>query len=59
MEVKVAQSCPTLWNHMDYTVYGLLLARILEKIAFPFSRGFSQLKDQTQVSHTVGIFFMS
>ena len=44
---------------MDYTVYGLLLARILEKVAFPFSRGFSQLKDQTQVSHTVGIFFMS
>ena len=30
-EVKVAQSCPTLCNHMDYTVQGILQARILEK----------------------------
>ena len=36
---------------MDYTVHGILQARILEWVAFPFSRGFSQLKDQTQVSH--------
>jgi len=36
---------------MDYTVHGILQARILEWVAFPFSRGSSQPKDQTQVSH--------
>ena len=33
-EVKVAQSCPTLCNPMDYTVHGSLQARILEGVAF-------------------------
>ena len=42
LEVKVAQSCPTLCDPMDYTVYGILQARILEWVAFPFSRGSSQ-----------------
>ena len=36
---------------MDYTVHGILQARILQWVAFPFSRGSSQLRDQTQVSH--------
>ena len=49
-EVKVAQSCPTLGNPMDYTVHGILQARILEWVAFPFSRGSSQPRDRTQVS---------
>ena len=40
--MKVAQSCPTLHNPMDYTVYGILQARILEWVAIPFSRGSSQ-----------------
>ena len=35
---------------MDYTVHGILLTRILEWVAFPFSRGSSQPRDQTQVS---------
>ena len=35
---------------MDYTVHGILQARILEWVAFPFSRGSSQPRDQTQVS---------
>ena len=43
--VKIAQSCPTLCNPMDYTVYGILQARILEWVAFPFSRGSSQPRD--------------
>ena len=34
--VKVAQSCPTLWDPMDYTVHGILQARILEWVAIPF-----------------------
>ena len=38
-EMKVAQSCPTLWDPMNYKVHGILQARILEWVAFPFSRG--------------------
>ena len=32
------QSCPTLCDPMNYTVHGILQARILEWVAFPFSR---------------------
>ena len=35
--VKRAQSCPTLCASMDYTVHGVLQARILEWVAFPVS----------------------
>ena len=56
-EVKVAQSCLTVWDSMDYTVHGILQARILESVAFPFSRGSSQPRDQIQVSHIAGRFF--
>ena len=44
---------------MDYTVHGILQDRILEWVAFPFSRGSSQPRDQTQVSHIDGRFFTS
>jgi len=44
---------------MDYTVHGILQARILEGIAVPFSRGPSQPRDQTQVSLIAGGFFTS
>ena len=44
---------------MDYTVRGILQARILEWVAFPFSRGSSQPRDQTPVSRTAGRFFAS
>ena len=44
-KVKVAQSYPTLCDPMDYTVHGILQARILEWEAFPFSRGSSQPRD--------------
>ena len=36
-----------------------VLTRILEWVAFPFSRGSSQPRDQTQVSHTACGFFFS
>ena len=39
VKVKVAQSCLTPCNPMDYTVHGILQARILEWVAIPFSRG--------------------
>ena len=42
---------------MDYTVHGILQVRILEWVAFPFSRGSSQPRDQTQVSQIAGGFF--
>ena len=58
-EVKVAQSCPTLCDPMDYTVHGILQVRILEWVAFPFSRGSSQPRDWTQVSRLAGRFFTS
>ena len=58
-EVKVAQSHPTLCNPMDYTVQRILQARILEWVAIPSSRGSSQPRDQTQVSHIAGGFFTS
>ena len=58
-KVKVTQSCPTLCDPMDYIVCGILQARTLEWVAFPFSRGSSQPRDQTQVSHTAGGFFTS
>ena len=38
LRVKLAQSCLTLCDPMDYTVRGTLQARILEWVAFPFSR---------------------
>ena len=37
-------------NPMDYRVHGILQARILEWVTFPFSRVTSQHKDGTQVS---------
>ena len=42
MKVKVTQLCLTLYGPMDYTVHGILQARILEWVNFPFSRGSSQ-----------------
>ena len=57
--VKVTHSCPTLCNPVDYTVHGILQARILEWVAFPFFRGFSQTRDRTQVSHVAGGVFAS
>ena len=59
LKVEVAQPCPTLCDPMHYTVRGILQARILERVAFPFSRGSSPPKDQTQVSRIAGRFFTS
>ena len=48
-----------LFDSMNYTVHGILQARILEWVAFPFSTGSSQPRDETQVSHIAGGFFSS
>ena len=44
-KVPVTQWCPTVYDSMGYTVHGILQARILEWVAFPFSRGSSQPRD--------------
>ena len=44
---------------MDYTVHGILQARILEQVDVPFSRGSSQTRDWIQVSGIAGRFFTS
>ena len=64
VKVLVAQSCLTFCDPMDYSlpgssVQGILQARILEWVAFPFSRGSSQPRDRTHVSRIVGGFFTS
>ena len=56
---KVTQLCGTLCDSMDYTVHGILQTRILDWVAFPFSRGFSQPRGRTQVSHIAGGFSTS
>ena len=58
----VAQLCSTLCDPMDCcppgsSVHEILQARILEWVAMPSSRGASQPKDQTQVSHIASRFF--
>ena len=97
-EVKVAQSCLILCDPMDYTVHGIIQARILEwatipfsrnlpnpgikprssalqedslpvepqesprileSVAYPFSRGSAQPRDQTGVYCIAGRFFIS
>ena len=55
MKVKL---CPTLCDPMDYTVHGILQARLLEWVAFPFSRGSFQHRDWTQISRIAGWFFI-
>ena len=47
VKVKVAQSCLTLCDPIDYTVHGILQARILEWVVFLFSKGSSQPRDRT------------
>ena len=61
-EIEVAQSCPTLCNPVDCSLpdsslRGILQARILEWVAISFSRGSSQPRDRTQVSHIAGRCF--
>ena len=56
-KMKVTQLCLTLCDPMAYTVHGILQARILEWVDFPFSRGSSQHRNWTQVSCIAGRFF--
>ena len=59
MKVKVSQSCLPLCDLIDYTLHGILYTRILEWVAFPFSRESAQPRDQNQVFCIAGGFFTS
>ena len=48
---------PQTVAHQAPLSMGILQARILEWVAISFSRGSSQPRDQTQVSHFAGRFF--
>ena len=50
LKATVTQLCLTFCDPMDYTIPGILQARILEWVAFPFSREPYQPSDRTQVS---------
>ena len=57
----VTQLCLTLCNLVDCSppgssVHGILQGRRLEWVAMPSSRGSSQSRDQTQISHIAGRF---
>ena len=58
-EVIVTKSCSTLCNPMDYRVHGILQARILKWVAFPFSGASSKPRDQNQISRIAGRFLTS
>ena len=58
----VTQSCLTLCDPMnhsppEFSIHGILQARILDWIAIPFSRGSSWPRDRTLVSCITGRFF--
>ena len=59
---EVAQLCLTLCNPMDcslpgFSIQGIFQARVLEWVAISLSRGSSQPRDWTRVSHTVDRYF--
>ena len=60
--VLVSHSCSTLCDPMNCSppgssVHGILQARILEWVAIPFSKGFSQPRKWIRVSSIAGRFF--
>ena len=59
IQEKAVQSCLTLCDPMDYTVCGILQARILEWGAFLSSRRSSQPRDRTRVFHIAGSLLVS
>ena len=52
-----SQLCPTLCDPMDYTDHGILQARILEWVAYPFSNGSSWSRNQTGIFCIADGFF--
>ena len=59
LECEVKWSLGSITTNKPSGDDGILQVRILEWVAFPFSRGSSQPRDQTQVSHIAGRLFTS
>ena len=59
VKVKVTQLCPTLCDPIYYTVPGILQARILEWVAYPFASRSSWPRNWTGVSCIAGGFVTS
>ena len=64
LQVLITQSCPTLCDSMDCSPPGssahlIFQARMLEWVAISFSRGYSWLRDWTQVFCIVADFLLS
>ena len=57
--MKKEKSLSHVWLFATpYIVNGILQARILERVAVPFSRGSSQPRDPNQVFYIAGEFFI-
>ena len=56
-QLHLTLCCPMGYSWPGSSVHGILQARKLEWVAIPFSRGSSQPRDRTRVSHIVGSFF--
>ena len=64
MHAQLLQACSTLCNPMGRSLPGssvheIFLARILEWVAMPSSRGSFQPRNQTHISCTAGRFFIT
>ena len=60
LKVKVKAALSRAWHFASqWTVHGILQDRIPEWVAYPFSKGSPQLRDQTQVFYIAGRFFTS
>ena len=57
VKMQVTQPCLTLCDPLDYIVHGILQAKILEWVAYPFFSRSSQPRNQTGVSCIAGGFF--
>ena len=62
VKVLVTQSCSALCDPMDYIAHQAPLSMEFSRqkflVAIPFSRESSRARDQTQVSHIAGRFFI-
>ena len=59
LEASLLSESHSVVSVMDYAIHGILQARILEWVAFSFSRRSSWPRDRTKVSHIAGRFFTS
>ena len=59
VKAQVTQLCLTPCDPMDYTVHGILQARILEWVAFPFSTGLVLSVKKPRISEAFVVYYSS